>query len=86
MRESAAMTSAAMLATSGSAMSAGRATALRSNPMAQLTAVVITTAIRTPGQRGRNFLKPSISVKAASPIASVGKWVSPICCSTSHMS
>ena len=58
----------------------------RSKSIAQLTAVVTTTAISTPGQRGRNRRTTIMIASAPSPIASVGKCVSPACCSTSQTS
>ena len=86
MRLEVTVTNSITLRTSPSAKCEISAVARRSKPMAQLSAVVSATAISTPGQRGRCTRSNHMRANAPTPIASVGQWVSPICCRTPQMS
>jgi hypothetical protein len=62
------------------------ADAVRSKPVCQDTSVVSTTAISTPGNCGALLRITHMMAIAATPMASVGRWVSPTSCKTPQIS
>jgi len=86
MRASVRVNSVSRPRASGFMMVSTPATVLRSKPIPQLTTVVNATAISTPGSLGIFLRIRSMMAIAATPIASVGRWVSPTCVTTPQMS